>query len=172
MSHTVKMDVQIRDLDAFADAMLALGATALGNGTHQLFETREIGLGFSLPGFHYPVVATASGDIRFDDYNGRWGDRSKITDAVERYTLGVARKAAEAQGWYVETAADGSHITIYHPDGGTITVERGGTVDAACFEGRSCAEATSPIELALGRVEEATAKPEMLIERIRINEHE
>lgn len=172
MSHTVKMDVQIRDLAVFTEAMIALGATVLGEGSHKLYESTEIGHGFRLPGFTFPVVATKSGDLRFDDYEGRWGDRRLIDSAVETYTLGVARQAAEAQGWYVETATDGSHITIYHPDGGTITVEKSGTVDAACFEGRSCGEATSPIELALGRVAEDTQKPEMLMERIRISERE
>lgn len=169
MSHTVKMDIEIKERDCFTAALQAAGATILGEGTHRLFETSETGLGFKLKGWHYPLVLTNDG-LKFDDYNGAWGNRADLEAITGEYALQVAAKAATQQGWYHER--QGAQLVIYHPDGGTISVGANGTVDAACFEGRNCAEATAPIEQALGRSAETTIKPEMMMERVRINERE
>lgn len=168
MSHTVTCEIEIRDPEAFRAAALALGAELLGEGAHQLFEhgrKAEHGFGIKFPGWLYPVVLTPAG-LRFDDFGGRWGNPADITRLTERYAIEAARNAATAQGWMSEETTEG--LLIYHPDGGTITVTSKGGVDAACFEGRDCASATAPIEAAIGRVTESTAKPEMLHKRARL----
>lgn len=166
MSHTVTCEIDIRDREAFAAVARAMGAEILGEGVHSLFESHEAGLGIKLDGWLFPIVLGEKG-LKFDDYGGKWGNPADIGALTERYALSVARKAAEAQGWYCEEAA--GTLTIYHPDGGTITVGADGSVDAACFEGRSCADATAPLEAALGRARESVSKPEMLHERARVS---
>jgi hypothetical protein len=147
----------------------SLGATVLGEGTFRLFEGRQSFEGFAVKfeGWQFPIIATADG-LKYDDYKGRWGNPADVLALREGYAIAVARKAAEAQGWYSETDAAGD-LVVYHPDGGTITVTRAGAVDAACFEGRSCTEATAPLEAALGKPLESVAKPELLHERARIS---
>lgn len=169
MSHTVKMEVEVKDREAFCAAVVAAGGTIIGEGLHKLYETSEHGLAVTLPDWQFPIVLASDG-LKFDDYNGAWGNRKTLDAIVESYALSAAENAAKAQGWYCERSAE--RVVIYHPDGGTITVEKNGTVDAACFEGRNCSEATAPIEAALGKSVEETIKPEMLHERVRLHERE
>ena len=91
----------------------------------------------------------------------------KCEGLVGDYTIETARNAANAQTWPVVDNSDGS-IIIYHPSGGTLTVNRDGTVDANGFVGSGCTVA-SIIENTLGTTRETTFKPEFyaLRERLR-----
>lgn len=167
MSHTVTVEIEVRDRDAFEAAVLALGGEVLGEGVWDLFETRtHEGFAVQLPGWRYPLILTPEG-LKLDNYGGRWGSEESLLRFQERYAIEAARRAAEAQGWYCEESAEGA-LVIYHPDGGTLTVEPSGAIDATCFEGRACAAATEPIEAALGRRRNATEKAEMRASRQHI----
>lgn len=167
MSHTVTVDIEIKDRQALAAAALRLGGEVLGEGSHRLFQGAEVGFGVKLPDWLYPIVLTEEG-LKLDNYGGRWGSEASLTRFQERYAIAAAKNAAEAQGWYAEETLEGA-LVIYHPDGGTLTVEPDGTVDAECFEGRSCAEASAPIEEALGRRRAVEEKAEMRAARQHIS---
>jgi hypothetical protein len=77
---------------------------------------------------------------------------------VSEYALQAAQEAANQQGWYTERQADS--LVIYHPDGGTITVDATGAVDASHFMGQNCLSACAPIESALGSKSEVSLKAE------------
>jgi hypothetical protein len=165
MSHTVNVKIEFRDRAALAAAVAALGGKVLGEGSYKLFSSTEGGLGIQLPGWKYPLIVKASGELAFDDYKGSWGNRADIEKLRAEYALEAARQAAEAQGWYCERQDD--RLLIYHPEG-LITVSADGVVDASGFQGKSCTKATEPIELALGARRQQIIKKEYLHENANV----
>lgn len=111
-----------------------------------------------MPGWHYPCILADNGELAFDNYNGAWGNAAALETLSAEYALEAAAAAARVQGWYCERS--GSLLTIYHPDGGTITVDAAGAVDASMFTGADCVTACAPIEAALGSRSERTLKAE------------
>ena len=101
MSHIVQIETQIRDLQALGAACRRLGLSAPVYETVRLFSGEVTGHSVRLPQWRYPVVChLASGQVRFDNYNGRWGpsaelDRLRQSYAVEK-TLLEARKQGHA----------------------------------------------------------------------------
>ena len=159
MSHTVKMQIELKDHDALTSAVEMMKGKVLGMGSHRLYAGTHTGFGFTLPGWKYPLVSEAKGTLAYDDFGSRWGSPADIETLKAYYAIGAAKAAAEAQGWYCEIQADNT-LLIYHPDGGTLTVSKAGQIDASGFTGPSCATATAPIAAALGQTIEDTQKPE------------
>lgn len=159
MSHTVTVQISFKDPDAATPAIEAIGGKILGQGTHRLYAGAETGFGFTLPGWQYPLVITAGGQLKFDDYHGVWGNRADIERLEARYAVEVSKKVCDQQGWMYEQQPDGA-LLVYHPDGGTLTVTGAGQIDATGFTGKSCAAATAPIEAALGLTTDQHVKPE------------
>lgn len=166
MSHTVKVNVELKNLNAVSLAAQAMGAQILGKGTHRLFNTTEVGLGIQLKGWRFPLVVHEDGTVAFDDYNGAWGDRSNLEILKANYALECVKLKCEELAWYHEVNEQTHEIVIHHPDGGTITVQRSGLIDAVGFSGTACAAATLPIEQAMGSREAESVKPEMSKVRI------
>lgn len=158
MSHTVAIKVEYRDIMALRRAVIAIGGHWLGHGVHRLYGRNEAtGQGFSLPGWSYPIVLTAPDNLAYDSYRAA-RDWAETLGALKiRYALEVARGAAEAQGWYTELYDD--RLIVYHPDGGTVTVDAAG-VDASGFQGQGCMAAIDAIGNAMGHRLSAQAKPE------------
>ena len=66
---------EIHDAAAIAAACQRLGLPAPVTGTMRLFSGEVTGLAVQLPDWMYPVVCdSSSGQLRFDNYSGRWGD--------------------------------------------------------------------------------------------------
>jgi hypothetical protein len=170
-SHTRRVSVEYRDRDAFGRCAIALGGTVLGEGDHRLYETHETGYGVTLPDWHYPIVLRSDRSLAYDDYNGSWGNVADLAKLKDRYAIEAARSAAEAQGWYCENDA-ANNLVIYHPEGGTLTVNAKGVVDLAGFVGSSCTEPGRIIAEALGRTVETQDKPEMHTEFARMTQCE
>jgi hypothetical protein len=156
LSHTTKVKVEFLDTDALGAAVIALGGTVLGEGSWRLYQGYEVGFGFRLQGWQYPCVLTGE-ELKFDTYNGRWGNEADLSRLNTEYALSVSMKAAQAQGWYCERSQDS--VIIHHPDGGVITVTSQG-VDASQFLGADCVSACAPIEGAIGSQSERTLKNE------------
>ena len=89
---------QAKDAQAIANACQRLGLAAPEIGTAKLFDGEATGLLVKLPGWLYPlVIDTATGEIRFDNYGGQWGDpqqldRFKQAYAIEKTRIEAARK--------------------------------------------------------------------------------
>lgn len=147
-SHTAKVRVTYTDEDALRKAVESLGGKMLGRGNHHLFDGNYLGLGFTLPGWQYPLVLS-DGTLKFDDYNGRWGDRKMIDRLTDRYVLQSAVVAAENLGWITEQV-DGK-LRIYHPSGGFIDVD-GTAIEASQFQGQDCHAAVAALGLNLEEV--------------------
>ena len=73
MSQIVLVTTQVRDPDAAALACRRLGWPEPVSGTAELFAGAASGLLVVLPGWRYPaVVDTATGQTRFDNFDGAW----------------------------------------------------------------------------------------------------
>jgi hypothetical protein len=158
MSHTISAQIELRNTAALDYAVKQMNGQILGQGTHRLFSTQETGFGFRLPNWRCPLVARSNGTLAYDDYNGAWGNVSDLDKLKAHYALAAARAAAEAQGWYCEESA--GQLIIYHPDGGTLTVDATGVIDASGFVGSACELASKPIAEALGEITSQTKKAE------------
>lgn len=166
-SHTTKVAIEIRSREALAAAVLAMGGSVLGYGTHKLYSSTETGFAVQLPGWRYPVIAKDVGGLAYDNYNGSWGNAADLTKLTGRYAIEAARAAANGQGWMSQDAADGG-LVVFHPSGGMMSVSPAGVVDATGFTGTACAEAGAIIEGALGKNLETNLKPAFFEERARI----
>jgi len=69
------------------------------------------GLIVRLPDWTYPVVIdTSSGQVRYDNYEGAWGDQARLERFLQIYAVEKARIEARKKGHQVteQSLADGS----------------------------------------------------------------
>ena len=85
-------------------------------GTAQLFSDQVAGLIVRLPDWTYPVViVTMAGQVRFDNYEGVWGDQARLDHFMQIYAVEKARIEARKKGHQVteQALSDGSiKVTI------------------------------------------------------------
>jgi len=116
MSHIVTIATEVRDPDAVAAACRRLGLPEPVQGTARLFEGQATGLLVKLPDWLYPVVCeTATGVVRYDNYNQRWGKQEHLDRLIQIYSVEKARIESLKRGHQVveKSLADGSiEVTI------------------------------------------------------------
>jgi hypothetical protein len=112
LSHVVQIQTQVRDPLAVRAACRRLGLAEPVHGTHKLFGSQEAtGLAVQLPDWRYPVVCdTATGQLSYDHFGGRWGDERQLGRLVQAYAAEKARIEAHKQGHTVteQMLSDGS----------------------------------------------------------------
>ena len=120
MSHIVSIKTEVRDAEAVRAACVRLGLEEPKHGTARLFEGEATGLLVKLPDWLYPaVVDTATGEVRYDNYGGNWGNRKHLDAFVQAYAVEKATIEAKKRGHtvYEQPLADGS-IKLVIQDGG------------------------------------------------------
>ena len=86
LSHIVQIDTEVRDPQAVARACQRLGWPEPVLGTAELFSGAASGLLVKPPGWRYPVVVdTATGQTRFDHFEGVWGDPRLLHTFLQAY---------------------------------------------------------------------------------------
>ena len=111
MSHVVTVKSEIRDAAAVAAACKRLRLAEPILGTTRLFSGEATGLAVQLPGWEYPIVCdTATGQVRYDNFGGRWGDSKELARFMQSYAVEKCRAEARKRGHTVteQTLADGS----------------------------------------------------------------
>ena len=111
MSHIVQIKTEVRDTVAVQAACQRLGLEVPVLGTVTLFATEASGLLVRLPGWIYPVVFdTRSGQVRFDNYGGRWGEQVQLDRFLQAYAVEKATLEARRKGHTVteQTLGNGS----------------------------------------------------------------
>ena len=118
MSHIVQIKTEVRDALAVQAACQRLGLEAPVPGTVTLFATEATGLLVKLPGWIYPVVFdTRSGQVRFDNYGGRWGEQVQLDRFLQAYAVEKTKIEARRKGHTVfEQTLDNGSIKL------TVTV--------------------------------------------------
>jgi len=111
MSHIVTVQTEVRDPAAVRAACRRLGLSPPVAGTTRLFRGEAVGMAVQLPDWVYPVVCdTACGQIRYDNFEGRWGDPRHLDRLVQAYAAEKVKIEARKQGHLVTEAVlpDGS----------------------------------------------------------------
>ena len=111
MSHTVQVQIEVRDHAAVHAACSRLGLPEPVHGTARLFSGEATGLLVKLPDWLYPaVVHVETGRVQFDNYGGAWGPQEQLNRFLQRYALEKASLEARKRGHSVVEQAlpDGS----------------------------------------------------------------
>ena len=111
MSHIVQIETEVRDAVAVGAACQRLKLEAPTQGTAKLFSSSATGVIVKLPGWRYPAVFdTQSGQARFDNYEGRWGEQGQLDRFLQGYAVEKAKLEARKKGHTVteQSLADGS----------------------------------------------------------------
>ena len=111
MSHIVTIKTEVRDAAAVRAACQRLKLDQPEYGTFKLFSGEATGLAVQLPEWRYPVVAeTQTGTLRYDNYEGRWGEKKHLDEFVQMYAVEKTRLEARRKGHSVseQRLADGS----------------------------------------------------------------
>ena len=99
MSHIVQIKTEVKSVAAVQAACKRLHLPPAKQGSFELYNSTETGLGIELPKWRYPVVANLqTGDIKFDNYEGRWGDQEYLDQFLQRYAVEAATIAARREG--------------------------------------------------------------------------
>jgi len=107
----VKIQTEVRDAVAVRAACQRRHLPLPVDGTHQLFGGEATGLAVQLPEWRYPVVCElTSGQVLYDNFEGRWGDQQHLDGLLQSYAVEKARIEARKQGHTVteQQLADGS----------------------------------------------------------------
>jgi hypothetical protein len=111
LSHIVTIKTEVRDHTAVSAACRRLQLAPPILGTAQLFSDQVAGLIVRLPDWTYPVVIdTTTGQVRYDNYEGAWGDQAQLDRFMQIYAVEKARIEARKKGHQVteQALADGS----------------------------------------------------------------
>lgn len=111
MSHIVQIKTEVRDEAAVQSACKRLHLPRATRGTFELYSSTETGLGIELPHWKYPVIAnTETGQLRFDNYNGRWGSQEFLDQFLQGYAVEKSKIEARKKGHSVleQRLEDGS----------------------------------------------------------------
>lgn len=116
VSHIVQIQTEVRDAEAVRAAAGRLGLDEPLEGTVRLFDGEAKGLLLRLPGWLYHVaVDTTTGQVRYDNYGGQWGEPRHLDAFLQAYAVEKAKIEARRRGHSVfeRPLADGSiRLTI------------------------------------------------------------
>ncbi|MEK6248501.1 MAG: DUF1257 domain-containing protein [Planctomycetales bacterium] len=111
MSHIVTIKTEVRDTVAVRAACQRLSLAEPIQGKAKLFSSEAEGLIVKLPEWQYPLVCDlASGQLRYDNYNGHWGDQKHLDVFLQAYAVEKAKLEARNRGHCVteQSLSDGS----------------------------------------------------------------
>lgn len=122
MSHIVEIRTEVRDVQAVSHACRRLQLPPPVEGTHRLFSDEVRGLGVQLPDWRYTAVCELdTGQIRFDNFGGRWGEEVHLHRFVQAYAIERAKAEARRKGYACteQKLSDGS-VKLTVKVGGSI----------------------------------------------------
>ncbi len=111
MSHIVTITTEIRDPIALRASCRRLQLPEPVHQTVQLFSEEATGYCVELPRWRYPVVCDVdSGTVRFDNYEGRWGEQRHLDRLMQSYAVEKSILESRRQGHTVteQSLPDGS----------------------------------------------------------------
>lgn len=111
MSHIVEIQTEVRDASAVRAACQRLHLSPPMQGTHKLFTGEATGLAVRLPDWKYPAVCELdSGQVRYDNYGGRWGEHQHLDFFLQAYAVEKTKIESRREGHQCteQQLADGS----------------------------------------------------------------
>ena len=111
MSHIVRIESRVHDPVTVAAACQRMNLAAPVQGTAHLFSGEATGLLVQFPGWQYPtVVDTLTGSIKYDNFEGHWGDKCHLDRFLQLYAVERTKLEARKKGLQIseQTLQDGS----------------------------------------------------------------
>jgi hypothetical protein len=111
MSHIVTIQTRVNDPAAIAAACKRLDLAEPVHGKARLYSGEAEGLLLHLPGWRYPaVIDVTSGQVRYDNFGGRWGEQQRLDRFLQMYAVEKAVLEARRKGYAVheQSLQDGS----------------------------------------------------------------
>ena len=111
MSHVVEIKTEVKDAAAARAACQRLKLEQPSHGTVRLFSGEATGLIVKLPSWKFAVVFdTNTGEAKYDNYNGRWGDQQLLDRFLQIYAVEKSKIEARRNGHTIteQTLADRS----------------------------------------------------------------
>jgi len=111
LSHIVTLHAKTRDVSAIAAACNRLSLAAPVHGVAKLFSGEVRGVIVQFPGWEYPaVIDTADGSVKYDTYEGKWGDPREWDRFRQAYSVEKTKFEARKRGHAVseQLLQDGS----------------------------------------------------------------
>ena len=111
MSHVVQIQTQVRSSAAVRAGCSRLGLKEPVEGEVRLFSETVSGLAVQLRDWRYPVVFNvATGQSKFDNYEGRWGKQERLDEFLQAYAIELTKIEARRKGFSVieQPLVDGS----------------------------------------------------------------
>jgi hypothetical protein len=111
LSHLVSIKKKVRDLAAVQAACSRLKLPPAVEGTAKLYGVQATGLLLMLPEWRYPVVLDlAQGEVKFDNFEGAWGEIKHLNAFFQAYQVEKAKLEARRKGLSVseQLLADGT----------------------------------------------------------------
>src|SRR5437762_5920113 len=106
MSHVVTIQTKVHDAAAVAAACRRLGLAAPVRGAARLYSGEAEGLIVQFPGWKYPaVIDPLTGAVRYDNFNGHWGDQAQLDRFLQMYAVEKATLEAHKRGCTVTEQA-------------------------------------------------------------------
>ena len=123
MSHIVVIKTEVREVAAINAACARLQLAPPAEGIVELFSGQAKGIVVQLPNWVYPVVCNvASGELKYDNFEGRWGDHKELDRFLQAYAIERTKLEARKKGHTIseQTLADGSIKLTVQVAGGAI----------------------------------------------------
>jgi hypothetical protein len=111
LSHIVKIQTEIRDVEALGAATGRMQISPPQYEEVQLFSSRATGYAVRLKDWRYPVVCDIqTGRVAFDNFGGRWGKQDELDRLFQSYAVEKTKLEARKQGHTVQEQSleDGS----------------------------------------------------------------
>jgi hypothetical protein len=101
MSHTVSLKLKVKDKRLLKEIALKKGYKVEDDAHVRFFSSEEYGMAVYLPGWHYPVVVTDGGEVRYDNYNGKWGKQEVLNELMQDYATELVLRTARMEGYLI-----------------------------------------------------------------------
>ena len=103
MSHIVKIQTEIRDVEALGAATGRMHISSPQYEEVQLFSSRATGYAVRFKDWRYPVVCDIqTGRVAFDNFGGRWGKQDELDRLFQSYAVEKTKLEARKQGHTVQ----------------------------------------------------------------------
>ena len=122
MSHVVSIETKVRDMAGIQAACHRLRLPEPVQGKARLFSEEVTGVVVNLPNWRYPIVCDlSSGQVQFDNFQGRWGDRRELDRFLQAYAVEKTKIEARKKGVPIleQPLSDGSIRLTVQLKGGT-----------------------------------------------------
>jgi len=106
LSHIVSIQTRAHDPVAVRAACERLSLPTPVQGETKLFSGNVSGWLVQLNGWKYPaVIDTLTGQVKFDNFNGHWGEQSRLDEFLKTYAAEKVKLEARKKGYTVTEQA-------------------------------------------------------------------